>query len=67
MRLERCDLCHRRTLRGLTEVAASNKDGPCMIRIEGEEYGSIHICRKCRGAMVRALGESGLTMKEAGD
>ena len=65
MRLERCDLCRRWTLRGLTEVAASNKDGPCHIRIEGEWYGSIHICRKCRGAMARALAESGLTMKEA--
>lgn len=65
MRLERCDLCHRRTFRGLTEVAASSANGPCQIRIEGEWYGSIHICRKCRGAMARALGESGLTMKEA--
>ena len=67
MRLERCDLCRRWTLRGLTEVAASNKDGPCHIRIRGEEYGSIHICRKCRGAMARALAESGLTMKETGE
>ena len=67
MRLERCDLCRGWTLRGLTEVAASNANGPCQIRIRGEEYGSIHICRKCRGAMARALAESGLTMKETGE
>ena len=67
MRPERCDLCRGWTLRGLTEVAASNKDGPCHIRIEGEWYGSIHICKKCRGAMARALAESGLTMKEVGE
>ena len=63
MRLERCDLCHRWTLRGLTEVTASNRDGPCMIRIKGRDHTSIDVCKRCHKALLRMTSEDGLDMR----
>ena len=68
MRLERCDLCHRWTLRGLTEVTASDKKGArCVICIEGKDHISIDVCKRCHKALLRMASEIGLKMRPAGD
>lgn len=68
MRLERCDLCHRWTLRGLTVVTASDKEGNlCAICVEGKDHVSIDVCKKCHGALLRMASKNGLEMRRVGE
>lgn len=64
MRLERCDRCHRWTLRGLIVVAIFDKKGElCTICIDGKNHLSTNVCKKCHEALLRIVPEKGLELR----
>ena len=54
-RLRRCEMCGGIAWRGRTEVSVTYCGGSKKIAVNGKEYDSIKVCRKCVNALCDLL------------